>query len=98
MYAAAGTSRRVLTVEQLESEIARLNARVDELERYTAEKIESLQTEMKAEMKRVELRLEELELKNKKLLLRLEVIERRMQFEAANLNRPAIGFDKIGIA
>ncbi len=98
MYTVTGTSRRSLTVEQFEQEIERLNARLNGLESLMAEKLEKMQTALAADMKRVELRLDELELKNKKLLLRLEVMERRLQFEAGSLNRPNIGFDKIGIA
>ena len=73
-------------------------ARFEELENHLTEKFEKLQAEFASEMKRVELRLDQLELRNKKLHLRLEVAERRLQFETNHLNRPDIGFDKIGIA
>lgn len=98
MYTVTGASRRKPTVEQLEREVERLNARMDELERDVSAKFEKFQAEYAADLKRVELRLDELERKNKKLLVRLEAAERRLQFEASALNRPDIGFDKIGIA
>ena len=98
MYTVSGTTRGKPTVEQLQRELERLNARLEELERGLNEKFEKIQTEVAADLKRVELRLDDLERQNKKVLVRLEVAERRLQFEASALHRPDIGFDKIGIA
>lgn len=98
MYTGTGSARRKPTIEQLEREVARLNARMDELEHEVNAKFEKLQAEYEADLKRVELRLDDFERKNKKLLVRLEAAERRLQFETGALNRPDIGFDKIGIA
>lgn len=98
MYTVTGSSRRKPTIAQLEREITRLNARLDEMEHEMNAKFEKFQAEYLADLNRVELRLDDLERKNKKLLVRLEVAERRLQFETNALNRPDIGFDKIGIA
>ncbi len=99
MYTVAGTSRRVKTFEQLNQEVERLTARLDELEKALTQKLGKLQNEFAADMKRIELRMDEIERRNKTLLLRLEVAERRLQFfEMGHLSRPDIGFDKIGIA
>ncbi len=98
MYTTAGTSRRKLTIAQLEQEMDRVCARLEALETYVTDKLAKHQVELAAEMKRIEMRFAELELKNKRLELRLEIAERRLQFETHRLHRPDIGFDKIGIA
>lgn len=98
MYTTAGTSRRKRTLAQLEQEVDQLHARMTELENYVTGKLEKAQMELAAEMNRIELRFAELEQRNKRLELRLEIAERRLQFETHRLHRPDIGFDKIGIA
>ncbi|NUO79869.1 hypothetical protein HUU05_07315 [candidate division KSB1 bacterium] len=98
MYTAAGTSRRIISIEQFDQEVDRLNARLDELENAMKLKLEKLENELTADLKRLELRVDEMERKNKILLLRLEVMERRLDVELGTVNRSEVGFDKIGIA
>lgn len=98
MYSTVGTSNRKLTIAQLEHELERMRVRLEELETYVTDNLAKHQVEWAAEMKRIEMRFVELELQNKRLALRLEITERRLQFETQRLHRPDIGFDKIGIA
>lgn len=83
---------------RIHAEIARLNARLDELEKNLLAQMRRLQNEWAADLKRLEFRAEEMERRSKKLQLRLEAVERRLRFELARNQQPESGFDKIGIA
>jgi chromosome segregation ATPase len=83
---------------ELQQEIQRLRQRLAELEQYVEERLITLQNEMDANIKRLELRMEELERKMKVLMLRLEATERQLNQELARVDRPTWRSDKIGLA
>lgn len=82
----------------INAEIARLNARLDELEKKLLAQIRRMQNEWAADFKRLEFRMDEMERRGKMLQLRLEAAERQLRFELARNQQPELGFDKIGIA
>lgn len=98
MYTTTGSSRRSTKMHRANKEIERLNARLDELEKFLRAKMERLQNELAADFRRLELRVSEMERQNKTLLLRLEATERQLRFELAKNHQAELGFDKIGIA